>query len=385
MGEVQLVFDEVIRLFFSHADSKLRMKGQGPTYWSMANLHLKNVHDRFEITDGPLLGITTDNASSNYSMTRELQSTLEASGIVWPAVRNHIPCMVHIIQWAIGAFMSSLGGKGHTKSWEAHDRDQQFGENESIHIRKSQRLRKEGNTRINMVSAMKPGLAKIIKKVRISWCFESLELDPHTTRMLDVLITLTPGRRNEFIHCQIAKVRIAVLPTMDVKTRCNSTREMFEHAYQLWEFTWKWLQNLNYSDYRPLFTTQDEWTMVKYVIEVLRSFRYWTLWMSKRHTVTLHHVTTVNNDMFDHMDGVMRPFTKKKTQWKEDLFFAVKLPQQKLSKYYAEVTPTTGMLRISAHSLNPFRSLWSFRMWDERMDINPEDETSYTTQYQEAF
>jgi len=126
------------------------------------------VLDRFERTDGRLLGITTDNASSNYSMTRELQSTLEASGIEWPALRNHIPCMAHVIQLALGAFMSSLGVKGRTKSWEAHERDQQFGENESIDIGKSQRLRKEGNARINKVSAMKPGLAKIIEKVRIS-------------------------------------------------------------------------------------------------------------------------------------------------------------------------------------------------------------------------
>jgi len=101
-------------------------------------------------------------------MTRELQSTLEASGIKWPALRNHIPCMAHVIQLALGAFMSSLGVKGRTKSWEAHERDQQFGENESIDIGKSQKLRKEGNARINKVSAMKPDLAKIIEKVRIS-------------------------------------------------------------------------------------------------------------------------------------------------------------------------------------------------------------------------
>jgi hypothetical protein len=50
--------------------------------------------------------------------------------------------------------MSSLGVKGCTKSWEAHECDQQFGENESIVIVKSQRLRKEGNARINQVSAM---------------------------------------------------------------------------------------------------------------------------------------------------------------------------------------------------------------------------------------
>jgi hypothetical protein len=101
-------------------------------------------------------------------MTYELQSTFEASGIEWPVLRNHIHCMAHVIQLALGAFMSSLGVKGHTKSWEAHEHDQQFGENESIDIRRSQRLRKEGNARINNVSAMKPGLAKIIEKVRSS-------------------------------------------------------------------------------------------------------------------------------------------------------------------------------------------------------------------------
>jgi len=126
------------------------------------------VLDGFEVTDGRLLGITVDNASSNYSMTRELQSTLQASRTEWPGLRNLIPCMVHIIQLALGAFMSSLGVKGRTKSGEAHERDQQFGENECIDIGKSQRLRNERNARNNKVSAMKPGLAKMIEKVRIS-------------------------------------------------------------------------------------------------------------------------------------------------------------------------------------------------------------------------
>jgi hypothetical protein len=130
--------------------------------------HLNKVLDRFELADSRSHCITKDNVSSNYSMTCELQSTLEASGIGWPALRNHIPCMAHVIQLALGAFMSSLGVKCRTKSWEAHERDQQIGENESIDIGKSQRLRKEGNARIYKVSAMRPGLAKIIEKVHIS-------------------------------------------------------------------------------------------------------------------------------------------------------------------------------------------------------------------------
>jgi hypothetical protein len=129
---------------------------------------LKDVLDRFDLTDGRLLGITTDNASSNYSMTPQQQSTLEACGIEWPALRNHLPCMADVIQLALGALMSCLGVKGRTKSGDAPEHDQQFAENKSINIGKSQRLRTEGNARINKVSAMRSGLAKIIEKVRIS-------------------------------------------------------------------------------------------------------------------------------------------------------------------------------------------------------------------------
>jgi len=107
--------------------------------------------------------------------------------------------------------------------------------------------------------------------------------------------------------------------------------------------------------------------------------------MSKRHTVTLHHIITVYNDMVDHMDGMMRALAKKKTQWQEDLFFAVKWAQQKLSKYYTAVTPTTGMHLVTAHIFDPFRKLRLYRKWNKGMDINPEDETVFTTQYPEAF
>jgi len=100
------------------------------------------VLNHFELTDSHLLGITTVNASSNYSMTRELQSTLDASGIEWPALRKHIPCMAHIILLALGAFMSSLGVKGLTKSWEAHEHDQQFGENGILGIGKREDFEK---------------------------------------------------------------------------------------------------------------------------------------------------------------------------------------------------------------------------------------------------
>jgi hypothetical protein len=90
-------------------------------------------------------------------MSCELQSKLASSAIKWPALRNQKTCMAHVIQLALGTVMISLIVKGRPKSWEAHERDHQFRENEKIDIGKSERLQKEGYTRINKVSAMKPG------------------------------------------------------------------------------------------------------------------------------------------------------------------------------------------------------------------------------------
>jgi len=151
--------------------------------------------------------------------------------------------------------------------------------------------------------------------------------------MLGVLITLTRGRRNKLIDCHKAKVRIAVLPIIDVKTQWNSTVKLLGQGHGLREFTRQRLTHPKYSDYWPLFTTQDEWTIIEYMMEVSTPFQYRTLWMSKEHTVTLHNVITVYNDMFDHMDGVMRASARKMIYWKKDIYLAIKVARQQASEY----------------------------------------------------
>jgi len=86
----------------------------------------------------------------------------------WPALGNYILSMVPVIQLALAAFITTVGVKGRTKSWKAHECDQPFREDESIANGISQRFRKEGNARLNKVLAMRPGLARIIEKVLIS-------------------------------------------------------------------------------------------------------------------------------------------------------------------------------------------------------------------------
>jgi len=172
---------------------------------------------------------------------------------------------------------------------------------------------------------------------------------------------------------------------MDKKTQWNQTVEVLEHAYRLREFTCQLIKYPKYREYQPLFTTQDEWTIAKYIMEGLTPFQYCIRLMSKTHRVMLHRVITVYNQMFNRMDGVMRAVSGMKPQWKDALYFAMKFQQEKLSTFYAQVTPTTCKVLISAQILNPFRKLQSFQKWDKGMGINTKDKTSYTTKCQKAF
>ena len=138
---------------------------------------MKGVVNHFELTESHLLAIMTDNGSSNDSMTRELQSTLEASRIGWPAMKNHIPCIAHLIQLALRSLMTGLRVKVRTKSRDTHERDQHFGENRGTAMWKRRRLWKEGSSGLNKVSARRPRLAKIIEKVCISRHFEYPETE----------------------------------------------------------------------------------------------------------------------------------------------------------------------------------------------------------------
>ena len=104
-----------------------------------------------------------------------------------------------------------------------------------------------------------------------------------------------------------------------------------------------------------------------------------------RQTVTMHHVITINVGMLDHKDNIIRAVGKKRTRWKEDLFFTMTLGRQKLSKYSPTGTPSTGMQLGSAHIVNLFWMLRLFRKGDNGIENNPHDETFRTIYYQEVF
>lgn len=175
------------------------------------------------------------------------------------------------------------------------------------------------------------------------------------------------------------KVRIVVILIMDLKTRWIWTPQLLDLANQFWEVTRELLQNPTNHDFQLLFTSHEQWTIVKYEMEVLRPFWYWTLWMSKWPLVTPCHIITIFNYIIDSMAGTILYLAKTKAQWKQDWILAVKFVWQMLSMYYSAVTSMIRMLLVALHILDSFRTMRSCWKWDIEIDINPEEETLYTT------
>jgi len=55
-----------------------------------------------------ILGFTTDSASNNRTLTEALSNAWSLLSVEWSQFENHIPCMAHVIQLILGAFMSSI-------------------------------------------------------------------------------------------------------------------------------------------------------------------------------------------------------------------------------------------------------------------------------------
>jgi hypothetical protein len=107
--------------------------------------------------------------------------------------------------------------------------------------------------------------------------------------------------------------------------------------------------------------------------------------MSTRRTVTLHHVITIYNNTFNYFDGIAWVLLKKKTQWKDDLNFILNFAHQQWSNDHFEVIPKSGILLIVVHILDPFWKSWSYRKWDNIIDVNPQDDCFFTVQYKDVF
>src|SRR4051812_10537555 len=110
---------------------------------------------------------------------------------------------------------------------------------------------------------------------------------------------------------------------------------MLERSIQLPEFTKEWLHI--YELFIPLWSTPEEWKQIEYILEVSQPIRFWTLWMSKIHGVTIHRVFQVYQDIFDHLELQITHLDRRSMHGKVDIREALIEAKDKAAVYYGKI------------------------------------------------
>jgi len=71
---------------------------------------INDVLARYGIQDR-IRGFTTDSASNNRRLTEALNNAWSLLSVEWCQLENHIPCMAHVVQRILRAFMCSINVK----------------------------------------------------------------------------------------------------------------------------------------------------------------------------------------------------------------------------------------------------------------------------------
>jgi hypothetical protein len=133
---------ELKRVLIGFEQIKEAHAGKNLAHWQIIEADTK----RYDFTE-QLLGFTSHNGNNNTTLSNTLISALRFLSIEWNCESNHIPCIAHISQLILGAFMKEL----------------------EIMINGEKMPSCVKDTSIDKVKAQEEGFYKTVEKVRVSF------------------------------------------------------------------------------------------------------------------------------------------------------------------------------------------------------------------------
>ena len=112
---------------------------------------------------------------------------------------------------------------------------------------------------------------------------------------------------------------------------------------------------------------QEEWRQVDYLLLITKPLFDLTNALSKTRDVTIHHVFSIYNKLFSHLDAAEKKLKRKAVPWKKRMLQALQAAREKLSKYYhARDKKSCGIVYAIATILCPSKKLRYFDSKDWR-------------------
>jgi hAT family C-terminal dimerisation region len=241
-----------------------------------------------------LFCVTTDNASNNGTMAKFLSEGLRRLGVFWDHETRHVPCLAHIINLVVQAFLVSLNtDKG---------------------------------------SLFKGTLDKIRELAKTS----------HTGT----------AKPNCYKHeCVEKKLKPLKIPS-DVAVRWNSTYRMLEAAIYVRPALERMCIEFD-KDLNHLRLSETEWQMSQVILTMLMPFQRLTKrFECNAKNPEVDYVLFAYDTMFKHLDNVRALVDKSSADWAPSLSEALGTAIDKLNVYYDKTTEMP-QIYVDAMILNP--------------------------------
>jgi hypothetical protein len=131
---------------------------------------------------------------------------------------------------------------------------------------------------------------------------------------------------------------------------------------------------------------QEEWRQVEYLLLIMKPFFDFTNVLSKTRDVTVHHVFSIYNKLFNHLDDAEKKLKRKAVPWKKRMLQALRAAKKKLSKYYAATdTESYGKVYAIATILCPSKKLRYFDSADWRGENKKGEKVDFMKHYREVL
>ena len=131
---------------------------------------------------------------------------------------------------------------------------------------------------------------------------------------------------------------------------------------------------------------QEGWRQVEYLLLIMKPFFDFTNVLSKTRDVTVHHVFSIYNKLFNHLDDAEKKLKRKAVPWKKRMLQALRAAKKKLSKYYTETdTKPYGSVYAMATILCPSKKLRYFDNADWRGTNKKGETVDFMKTYQEVL
>ena len=131
---------------------------------------------------------------------------------------------------------------------------------------------------------------------------------------------------------------------------------------------------------------QEEWRQIEYLLLITKPFFDFTNVLSKTRDVTVHHVFSIYNRLFNHLDDAEKKLKRKGVPWKKRMLQALAAAKEKLNKYYSATdSEPYGIVYAIATILCPSKKLRYFNNKDWRGENEKGEKVDFMKTYRDAL